>query len=42
MNVADIETSDVIRVLKPIWSTEKETADQVKRLIRQSGALLLG
>lgn len=29
-NVADIETSDVLRVLKPIWASKLETADRVR------------
>jgi integrase len=35
LNVADIETSDVIRVLKPIWSKKLETADRVRGRIEK-------
>lgn len=35
MNVADIETSDVLRVLKPIWASKLETADRVRGRIEK-------
>jgi hypothetical protein len=35
MNVADIETSDVLRVLKPIWAAKLETADRVRGRIEK-------
>jgi integrase len=35
LNVADIETADVLRVLKPIWATKLETADRVRGRIEK-------
>jgi integrase len=35
MAVADIETSDVLRVLKPIWAAKLETADRVRGRIEK-------
>ena len=35
MNLADIETADVLRVLKPIWASKLETADRVRGRIEK-------
>ncbi|WP_407186696.1 tyrosine-type recombinase/integrase [Bradyrhizobium centrosematis] len=35
MNLAEIETADVLRVLKPIWATKLETADRVRGRIEK-------
>ncbi|WP_369719926.1 tyrosine-type recombinase/integrase [Bradyrhizobium sp. LLZ17] len=35
MNVAEIETADVLRVLKPIWAAKLETADRVRGRIEK-------
>ena len=34
MNVADIEIADVVKVLKPIWTTKSETAGKVRSRIQ--------
>ncbi|QWG13638.1 integrase arm-type DNA-binding domain-containing protein [Bradyrhizobium sediminis] len=35
MAVPDIETADVLRVVKPIWTTKQETADRVRGRIEK-------
>jgi integrase len=35
MHVADIQTSDIMRVLEPIWATKLETADRVRGRIEK-------